>query len=293
MASLLRQLRFEILESRKLLAADVFIGKQSFCDVDVGQEFKIIDESGDKTTVEVQASNLIGLRGAEFRFHFDTSAFDVESHSVKAGAAWRGKASVVAKIDDSAGTLDVFVYSANPITIDSGDLIEFDMKIDTNMVDCIANAMASKVELTKIELNEGEIHPSAHLIVEPFATHRNSPKAKAIESRLPSIDRSTTDYLTPRNRTDHTESNLVPSLVAKRPTLEQTLVPDTSQPGKSAAPTNTSRILSVTRRADARWPSEVEGMSADYQKRAPRHAASESLAVDFQSDLLIRRQRAV
>ncbi len=146
MAMFSRRLRVEILEGRRLLA-----GVLEIADMEACREHETIDTA--PASVAVLADNLEGLRAAEMRFTYDSKEFDVDSDSIKAGAAWQNKASVVSKVDQAAGTIDVFVFSANPITSSEGQLLE----VEFDVVDQLARDVSTHIELTKFELNEGAI----------------------------------------------------------------------------------------------------------------------------------------
>ncbi len=155
MATFLRRLRLESLETRQLLAG--LFGPDRVEDY---------QEAASKPTVPsvfaVTAVNLEGLRSAEVHLNFEAGELDVTAASVKAGAAWQGKASVISKVDETTGTLNVFVFSVNPIANPEGELLA----VEFDLVDELATDVSTQIALTKFELNEGAIESPAELLFE-------------------------------------------------------------------------------------------------------------------------------
>ena len=176
-----RRLRVESLETRRLLATLLEPPAPLSC---LGHSHTPMTE----VSVAVEAQNLSGLRGAEFEFRYETAKMDLDPQSIKLGSAWQGKASMVSNIDDLAGTIRIFVYSANPIASSAGELVE----LEFDVVDHMAADIASRVELMKFELNEGQIGSTPRLVFEAdkpmFPPPRlPDPLPRAPSLRLPSL----------------------------------------------------------------------------------------------------------
>lgn len=155
MAKTPRRLRLESLETRKLLAG--LLGPDRMED-----HQELVSKSTVPSVFAVTAENLEGLRSAEVHLNFEASELDVAAASVKAGAAWQGKASVISKVDEATGTLNVFVFSVNPIAIPEGELLA----VEFDLVDELATDVSTQIALTKFELNEGAIESTAALLFE-------------------------------------------------------------------------------------------------------------------------------
>lgn len=152
MATFLRRLRLESLETRQLLAG--LLGPDRVEDYQ-----ELVSKATVPSVVAVTAENLAGLRSAEMHLSFEAGELDVTAASVKAGTAWQGKASVISKVDEAAGTLNVFVFSVNPIAMPEGELLA----VEFDLVDELATDVSAQIALTKFELNEGVIESPAEL----------------------------------------------------------------------------------------------------------------------------------
>jgi hypothetical protein len=175
MAKTPRRLRLESLETRQLLAGLVGLEQSG----GLSESASVLNTS---SVVAVTAENLQGLRSAEVQLNFEAGELDVAAASVKAGAAWQGKASIISKVDEASGTLNVFVFSVNPIATSDGELLAVEFDVSDEM----AEDVSTQIALTKFELNEGTIDspPALHFDAElevPSPVPEASPIAEVID----------------------------------------------------------------------------------------------------------------
>lgn len=134
-----RRLRYELLETRDLLAtvqvADGIVGHPS-----------------ERVTVPVNIDDATGMRAAEIRIEYDTSQLDVQRKDVAAGSAWAGTAVAIANVDQQAGVIVVFAFSTESLAGGSGSVIDVSFTIRS---DALPNE--SVIDLAKVRLNEGQI----------------------------------------------------------------------------------------------------------------------------------------
>ncbi|HUG67971.1 MAG TPA: cohesin domain-containing protein [Pirellulaceae bacterium] len=134
-----RRLRYELLETRDLLAtvqiADGIVGHPS-----------------ERVTVPVNIDDATGVRAAEIRIEYDTAQLDVQRKDIAAGSAWAGTAVAIANVDQHAGAIVVFVFSTESLAGGSGSVIDVSFTIRS---DALPNEAA--IDLAKVRLNEGQI----------------------------------------------------------------------------------------------------------------------------------------
>jgi hypothetical protein len=136
-----RNLRLETLESRRLLVASV----------DIPDNLQA--EPGSEVTAIVQVQQSAGTRAAEIHLSFDPQVLTLTESNVAAGTVWGTGAQVVANVDQSAGTLTVFVFAAEGFSGGTGSLLEMRFGVRTTAV----VGSTTVLDLSKVELNEGQI----------------------------------------------------------------------------------------------------------------------------------------
>jgi hypothetical protein len=165
-----RRVGVENLESRRLLAilADVPFANADRLESDVAvirvvtaesvragkasHEAEAVDENLlDEIAISIAAGNLAGTRAAELRFNYASEAMDIDPNSLQLGDAWRGRASLVRNVDQIAGTVSVFIYSAQPIMVGEGELLHFGGELSDQSA---LSQPKELLELVKFELNE-------------------------------------------------------------------------------------------------------------------------------------------
>ncbi len=136
MAAIAQRLRYEVLESRRLAATDL----------------------ASSLSFAVDSNGIEGLRAAEIQVRYDPHKMTLEEVDIQAGNVWKGGASVVSRIDEVVGSVNIFLFSAQPIKSDYGDLVELKFDISDDLA-----ADVSFAEITKLRLNEGAIEAAAQL----------------------------------------------------------------------------------------------------------------------------------
>lgn len=136
------RLLVESLESRRLLAA-------------VTIPTNLTGAAGAIVAAPVQIDSATGVRAAEIRITYDTDILNIDSSSIQAGSVWASNTDtqVTANVDDAAGTIVLFVTSANALANISGSLAILNFTIVSGAT--IADTAA--LNLTTAKLNEGAI----------------------------------------------------------------------------------------------------------------------------------------
>lgn len=158
-----RFLRIESLETRKLLT-----GVGETVEPIRACRSELVAEA--ESTLKFEAKRVEGVRSAEVRLLYDANALTIEHEDIQAGAAWASKASVVTKIDQAAGVVDVFVFSIDPVVVDGGIL-----EMDFGQRGLEEADVLQRIHLDKLELNEGSIPVSPRIV---NADTRVSPELK-------------------------------------------------------------------------------------------------------------------
>lgn len=136
MAAITLRLRCEVLESRRLMAADL----------------------GAPLSIAVESSGLEGLRAAEIQLNYDPRSLNIEAADIRPGAAWKEQASLVTNVDADAGSVRIFLFSIEPIDTQRGKLVDLHFEVNEgNAID------RSSVALSHIRLNEGELESRGEL----------------------------------------------------------------------------------------------------------------------------------
>jgi hypothetical protein len=148
-----RRLRFEKLEQRKVFAADIV--SESLADA-ISKPYSSSDAIELPEPIESD-----GVRAAEVRIQFDPLAVQPDLSTIKAGDAWNGKASVVANVDEVAGTLVAFLFTTRPIT-GQGNLLELEFK---SAVSDEVGVSPASIGIEQVRLNEGQIEATSDLTI--------------------------------------------------------------------------------------------------------------------------------
>ncbi len=130
MAAIPHRLRYEMLEGRRMTAADVV----------------------DSIAITLDSSQHAGLRAAEIQLQYDARALDLDAADIRLGDAWADRASLVSHIDKLSGAINIFVFSAQPIEGESGGLLDLQFEVTDALV-----ADVSLASIRELTLNEGAI----------------------------------------------------------------------------------------------------------------------------------------
>lgn len=151
-----RPLRVESLECRHLMAS---VSVESFTVQTVGD-----------FTAPIEIRRAGGMRAAEVRLQFDPTMLKVDPANVTAGSVWGDQALVVANVDDHAGTIRAFVFSAHEVPQVSGGLLNIDFQTSEH-------AQAGRdlsVDLQEVRINEGQIPLDVEPVEGPDDTDTDS-----------------------------------------------------------------------------------------------------------------------
>lgn len=116
------------------------------------------------TPIEVTGAE--GLRAAEVRIQFDPSEVTTDAAHIRSGSLWGGQAAVIANVDQSAGTIVAFVFSARPVTTGDGELIDIHFTPQPNA----QHDGPIVIDVQKVRLNEGRISLTNDPVVGPDAS---------------------------------------------------------------------------------------------------------------------------
>ena len=150
-----RRLAFELLESRRVLSGGGV--SASAATVFVNLPNNLTGQPGGQVVAPVNIDNAAGIRGAEIRINYDSTLLAADNDSVLAGSVWpRGSTAVVANVNQTAGSIMVFVFTTEGLNPGGGSLLEVHFAIRSEAR--VGNSTA--VDLAKVRLNEGGIIPN-------------------------------------------------------------------------------------------------------------------------------------
>lgn len=136
------RLLVEPLEARRLLAA-------------VNVPTTLSGAAGAVVAAPIQIDSASGVRAAEIRISYDTDILNIDSNSIQAGTVWASNSDtqVTANVDDAAGTIVLFVTSANSLSNIAGSLAVLNFTI----VSGATSGDTATLNLTSVRLNEGAV----------------------------------------------------------------------------------------------------------------------------------------
>ena len=136
-----RRFAFERLDARHMLSA-------------VAIPTDLTVEPSGQLVVPVEISDAEGVRGVEIEINYDTDLLDTDSDSIAVGSVWSGAgATVVADVDDGAGTIVIWVFAAEGLDSGSGSLVD----ITFTAAGDAAVGTSTEIDLAEVVLNEKEI----------------------------------------------------------------------------------------------------------------------------------------
>ncbi|WP_372724180.1 cohesin domain-containing protein [Novipirellula sp.] len=145
MATKACKLGVQQLESRRLLAS-------------VSMPSAIVDSVPEisaavEVSTPVEVSGAQGVRAAEVRIQFDPAEVTTDATRIQAGSVWNGRGTVIANVDEHAGTIVAFVYSTKPVAHDEGGLIDIGFAVKQDR----PSPKPIEIDLQQVRLNEGQI----------------------------------------------------------------------------------------------------------------------------------------
>lgn len=136
MAVQTRRLAAERLESRRLLAT-----------VSVTQSF---DESARELRLPLRVENAHDIRAAEIRIEYDPTVVRAEAWTVEPGEFWNGRVSMSVNIDQDAGTITAFLFTAEPVEASGGDLISIGFQEEA----CVSQPGSAAITVSHVHFDE-------------------------------------------------------------------------------------------------------------------------------------------
>ncbi len=136
MAVQTRRLTAERLEFRRLLAT-----------VSVTQTF---DESARELRLPLRVENADDIRAAEIRIEYDPNVVRAEEWTVEPGKFWNGNVSMSVNIDQEAGTITAFLFTAEPVEASDGDLISIGFQEEA----CVSQPGAAPITVSHVHFDE-------------------------------------------------------------------------------------------------------------------------------------------
>ncbi|MEO9590431.1 fibrinogen-binding protein [Rhodopirellula bahusiensis] len=124
-----------------------------------------------ESVASIRVEDAHNLRAAEIRFEFDPNLVRIEKEDIRAGAIWNDRASIIANVDDSTGTVVAYVFSTQPILGSDGSLL--DIQLDQSRHE--ACLTPTKLDLQQVRLNEGTIELESEPVVGPDPTDHAGP----------------------------------------------------------------------------------------------------------------------
>jgi hypothetical protein len=101
----------------------------------------------------VQVRSVDGMRSAEVHIQFDPQKVSTDVSRIRGGTLWDGRVSVLANVDQDAGTIVAFLYSARPIASGDGELLDIHFVSRDNL----PSGEPIEIDLQKVRINEGQI----------------------------------------------------------------------------------------------------------------------------------------
>ncbi|WP_144057837.1 cohesin domain-containing protein [Novipirellula maiorica] len=106
-----------------------------------------------EVSTPVEVSGAQGVRAAEVRIQFDPTEVTTDTTRIQAGSVWNGRGTVIANVDEQAGTIVAFVYSTKPVAEDAGGLIDIGFAVKQDRI----SVKPIDIDLQQVRLNEGQI----------------------------------------------------------------------------------------------------------------------------------------
>ncbi len=101
----------------------------------------------------IQVHSVDGMRSAEVHIQFDPQKVSTDVSRIRGGELWDGRVSVLANVDQDAGTIVAFLYSARPIRSGDGELLDIQFVSQDNR----PSGEPIEIDLQKVRINEGQI----------------------------------------------------------------------------------------------------------------------------------------
>ncbi len=152
MTSSRRSIGFERLETRCVLSTLLGVGEAEVVRIDV-PDLEVLITAG-QFSAPINVSNAQGIRGVEVRLGYDAALLETSEDRIRAGSLWSGvQTELVLNLDEAAGTINVWIFSAEELQAGTGSLLE----IDFRPVRTPVAGETSILDLSFARINEGQI----------------------------------------------------------------------------------------------------------------------------------------
>ncbi|TWU19169.1 hypothetical protein Poly21_13400 [Allorhodopirellula heiligendammensis] len=160
MAKRTSRLTVQCLESRRVMAS-VSMASAMLPDLSSGGSGSDGQTIAAEVSTPIEVTGADGMRAAEVRIQFDPSEVTTDASRIRSGDVWGGRAAVIANVNQEAGTIVAFVFSATPVATGDGKLIDIDFT--PNPGSSLGEPIA--IDVQKVRLNEGHISLTQEPIV--------------------------------------------------------------------------------------------------------------------------------
>ncbi len=145
--------RFHRSLRRRRLSIEQFEGRRVLAAVDIPDT--LTGAPAATVSAPVNIDSATGVRAAEIRLSYDTAKLDLTQSAVTLGTVWSGAtdAQITANVDDTAGTVVIFISSSSALTSTSGSLVQLGFTVASGAT--VGSTAA--LNLTGVRLNEGAL----------------------------------------------------------------------------------------------------------------------------------------
>lgn len=144
MVNRIRRLAAETLESRQLLAGIT-------ADQAVYGPVQPTRASADYV-VPIPVDTATTARAAEIRIRYDANRLSIDPAQISPGGFWNRRATLVVNVDDQAGEIHAFLYTAEPVTSRDREVI----KMEFTPRDQSDKQSPQQIEIRELRFDEGE-----------------------------------------------------------------------------------------------------------------------------------------
>ncbi|QEF99994.1 hypothetical protein Mal15_40610 [Stieleria maiorica] len=136
MALQTRRLAAERLECRRLLAS-----------VSVAQSW---NESERELSLPFRVERANDLRAAEIQIRYDPDVIRTDDLNIQPGPIWNGDVAMAVKIDHDSGTVTAFLFSADPVQADAGEVVSVGFQEKA----CVSDLRSAPIHIAQVRVNE-------------------------------------------------------------------------------------------------------------------------------------------
>ncbi len=90
------------------------------------------------------------LRAAEIEIRYDPAVVRTDDLNIQPGPIWNGDVAMAVNIDHDAGTITAFLFSADPVQTDAGEVINVGFREKA----CVSDYRAAPIHIAQVRVNE-------------------------------------------------------------------------------------------------------------------------------------------